>query len=678
MKLAKDSSCQSPRQNNHFFKENIMQLPPRIAFGNLVCVATFMVVMLVGCSPNNNLSINTAIGTVVTGGKTSLAPLGSQHVTGQWVVDIPKTSSLNTNHDEPVGYNYTIDGVTSSFIQGEPLSPWPTSFSSHDDRMPAYWDFQWEHPDYCVNQIAPSYPLLPNPASYTDLVELPTSKWSFSGPAQPFICYVNSPANPDFVPTHVNPQFVFDDALPSTIQVSAFSPINAASSITNLRLFSMSLTNPANVTAESVASDGSSAIFPYPKSANGTALPAGPYITTITTDPAGEPQTTNGMEPIYIAHNDKSYTSAFGVDVAVPSETVTTIQFPGSQYGLCQSVPTVTTTQYGGSELPLVTLTSQGKLAVGSSSSTISVGQQPTVVIAYNSVPQYVQESGPCGTSYIASYSGAQSALVVNTGSNSVSLVNIGQYNYPSGTISVGTSPVAAVIAPGGNMAYIANYGSGTISEVSLQNVQATRTLSVGPHPTTVAFDTNGVLWVGGQGYMKLISRINWAVSSTFPLDGTVTGMSYDMSQGQFVATILKNGTSSSPSNGRTMSSAIAFSKSGAVSYSTTSQISVTNGNTTSNSIAADTSAYAQSSLAPYLAFPGQTAFTPPIYTSKDGDLIASANGNTFTVSVLSTGKVLVGGTTPYPIRGIALTSTMLYMTMPESNSLVTLPLQLP
>ncbi len=459
----------------------------------------------------------------------------------------------------------------------------------------------------------------------------------------------------------MSPQFVLDDALPSTIRVHAFSPINAAVSITNLRLFSMSLTNPANVTALSVASDGSSATFPYPMASNGGALPAGPYITTITTDPPGENQTTNGMEPIYIAHDDTSYTSAFGVDVAIPTETVVTVLYkqevlplgmPGGTH-LPPCVPTTTISTYGGSSLPLVTLPRLGELAVGSSSNVIPVGSYPTAVIAYNGqIVTSRRTLDGCETgSVTVTYSGAQSALVVNTGSNNVSLVNIGQYTYPTGTVAVGSRPISAVINPAGTMAYIANYGSGTISEISLQSVQVTRTLNVMPHPTSVAFDLNGNLWVGEQGYLQLIDLTDWNVWATFPVDGTVTGMSYDQAQGEFVATVLKNGVATSPISGITLNTAVAFAPAGGVSYSTTSLVNVATGNTSTSTIAADSAPYAQSPLAALLAFPGQTAFNPPIYTSSSGDLIATANGDTFTVSVLSTGNVLISGSTSYPIR---------------------------
>jgi len=653
------------------------------SFRKMVPVLLSFVVYLIGCDTvvNNDLQVNTSIGKVVTGGSVQ-APLGSQPIAGQWVADIPTSSSVNTVGVAPVGAVYDFTDVTSDYnsvtrwaaaVSGE----WPTHLIVSNMRMPAYWDFEWEHPSYCIDTDTSPYSLLPNPAEYTDLVELPTTDvgWTPANPQRDFRCFQNSPANPDFVPSEVTPQFVLDDALPSTIQVHAFSTITAAASITNLRLFSMSLTNPANVAAESVASDGSSAIFPYPKASSGAALPAGPYITTITTDPVGGAQTTNGMEPIYIAHDDTSYPSAFGVDVAIPQETVTTIDLHGN----CYKTPTVTNKVYGGSSLPLVTLPTSGKLAVGSSSKTISVGDYPTAVITYNdhevSSTKFIDN---CGSQIITTYTGAQSALVVNTGSNNISLVNIGQYSYPTGTVAVGISPVAAAINPAGTLAYIANYGSGTISEVNLANVAVTRTLSVGTHPTAVSFDTNKNLWVGGQGYLQLIDTTNWATSSTFPIDGTLTGMSYDKAQGVFVGAVLKNGNVSSHSNRSTFKSEVAFSQSGNVSYSTTDLVFVANGSTSTSSVVADSAPYARSSIASILAYPGQTAFNPPIYTSSNGDMIAAANGNTFTVSVLSTGKVLVSGTTPYAIRGVKLTSTMLYLTMPESNSLVTLPMQLP
>jgi YVTN family beta-propeller protein len=547
--------------------------------------------------------VYTAFAHNVSGGGVVVAPLGGQHVAGQWVQDIQKGDPQNINNVSPMGSLKIIDGFTD-----------PTSalLLENNTRMPASWNFQFQNPGGCIDQDSGQYEPLPstynvgvalNPTigSYAVTFGTKKSDWNITPQSTQnvleFNCFDNTPANPDFVPSDVNPQFVLDDQLPATIQVHAFAPINAASSITSLHLYSTSFSNPANVTAQSVASDGSSAVFPYPKAANGAALPAGAYITTITTDPAGGNQTTNGMEPIYIAHDDTSFPSAFGVDIAIPSETIQTITWlPGNQHGPCAGGATSSTSQYGGSSLPLVTLPALGQLAVGSASRTISVGANPTVVLAYNSQTMGSTQYGPCGPTSVVSYSGAQSALVVNTGSNSVSLVNIGQYNYPTGTISVGTSPVAAAINPTGTLAYIANWGSGTLSEINLSNVQVTRTLNVMAHPTSVVFDSAGNLFVGGQGSVQSVNLSNWSVSNTIPIDGTVTGMSYDQSQNGFISTVLRNGTISSPSNGKTMSAAIAYNRGGGVSYSATSLVNAATGSTSTSTISADSAPYAQSS----------------------------------------------------------------------------------
>lgn len=631
------------------------------------------VLMFSGCQKtNNNLEITTGLGKYLSGGSTAVAPLSAQQITGSWDSDMPVGDPNNTVDLAPFGDVYNFNVVTNP------------NYIVDDARMPAYWDFSW----YVSGQTcySPNYPYaqLTSPQYYPEQVVLPTvyywplqQLWNgvvggTPNPKEPFVCWTNTPNNPDFVSSDVSPQFALDNALPASIQVHAFQPISAAASDTQLNVYNMAFANPATLTAESVASDGSSATFPYPKG-----LSAGAYITTITTG-TGTSATTNGFEPFYLAHNDTTWETAFGVDVAIPTETVQTLQWIGDQNGPCAGGATVSTTKYGGSTLPLVTLVSQGKLAVGSSSNTIEVGKTPTVVIAYNSTAQTVQQNGPCGPTYVANYSGAQSALVVNTGSNSISLVNIGEYSYPSGTISVGNSPVAAVINPAGTMAYIANYGSGTISEINLANVQVTRTLSVSPYPTAISFDSSGNLWVGGQGFLDEVSVSNWNVQTSYGVDGTITGMQYDAAQGGFVAEVLKNGSATQPVSGITKNAEVAFSKTTNTSYSTTSLLNTATGVAIGSSATGDNAPYTSSSIASLLAFPGQTAFQPPIYTSSAGDYVAAANGNSFTVSILSSGKVLLSGSTPYPIRGVKLTSTNLYLTMPESNSLVTLPIQLP
>lgn len=553
--------------------------------------------------------------------------------------------------------------------------------------MPAYWDFQWDIiGQTCYSEITP-YKQLQSPVNYDNVVVLPVTTMWLGGwiydkvtgtdphPQVDFICYINTPANPDFIYSNVSPQFALDTGLPSTMQVRAFAPINAAASATHLNVYSTSLALSKQMTAQSVSSDGGSAVFPYP-----TGLASGAYITTITTG-SGTSATTNGFEPIYIAHNDTSFTSAFGVVAANPTETIQVHQV-ADVYGdgTCAGFSYDSSSVVGGTQFPIVTMPTLGEVALGSMSKVASVGLNPTAIVLYNDQGSYdIAFTGVCDSFQSFTYSGAQSALVVNTGSNSVSLLNIGQDNSrPTGIISVGTLPVAAVVNADETLAYVANYGSASVSEIDLTNAHLSRTLSVNTHPTSVSFDANGVLWVGGQGYLQSINTRTWTISNTIAIDGTATGLSYDKSQGVFVVPLLKNGSAASPSSGITMNSAIAFSQLSGASYSTTSIVNSATGSSATSSIASDADPYEQSSLVTRLAYPGQTAFNPPIYTSGDGDLFAVANGNTFTVSTLSTGKVLLTGTLQYPIRGVYLTPTKLYFTMPESNSLITLPIQLP
>ena len=162
--------------------------------------------------------------------------------------------------------------------------------------------------------------------------------------------------------------------------------------------------------------------------------------------------------------------------------------------------------------------------------------------------------------------------------------------------------------------------------------------------------------------------------------------MNYDTQKGVLVQTMLQNGNSASVAaggttgEGTTGSNPIVFNTTPGLSYSTQNTFSVAtlaSATSTSSTVMGDNAAYAQSSIAPYLAFPGQLAFVPPIYSATNGDMTATVNGTSFTVSIVGTGEVLIQGTLPYPARSVALSSTAVYFTMPESNSLVSLPISI-
>lgn len=542
--------------------------------------------------------------------------------------------------------------------------------------MPAEWTLTWENnPPVCVDQNDITQDLSVPWVQAFDLEPLSSSNNSVQ-----FTCYLNDPTHPDFNSGNVSPQFALDDALPASLWVASFAPIPSGGT-TTLNVYDTSLNNVATMPAISISQGGTGATFSYPSGGASAPLPAGAYITAITNQIGTNPTTINGMEPFYIGHNDTSFTGAYGVAVANPGETYRIVSFEVEGGHLC-GTEKISTGTVGGTTIPLVTLLTQSALAIGTASKTVAVGASPTVVVAFHNVtttvstPAEICGNYGAGTTY--TYTGAQSALVVNTGSNSVSIVDVGQESLPTGTVAVGNQPVAAVINSAETMAYVANYADGTVSEINLNTVAATRTLSVMSHPAALAFDSSGNLWVGGQGAVAQVSIPNWSVTSSFSVDGTVNSMSYDAASGVLVQTILQNGSASNRSDGSTMSAHVSYSAAPQVSYSVQNLFNTSTGASSPAQTVGDNAPYSQSSVSPYIAFPAQVVSNPPVYTSSNGDLTATVVGTSFTVSVVGTGKTLIQGTLPYPARGIALAPAMLYFTMPDTNSLVSLPISVP
>ena len=601
---------------------------------------------------NNNLIVQTleqkTFGPFV---QTSFAP------------SIPVSGAIDSNQS---GYSGAV-GSTAAFSGTTAATNASVEF--YGISMPAAWDITYNYPVYCLISASPLVeekspmvvtPLYPGTSSST--------------PTAPYTC-VYGPSN-GVIPylSLATPQVALDTAMPTTLQLRGDLTIASPVSSTSLSVYNTSLASVATAPAMSIAPDGSSALFPYPTNGN-SSLPPGGYVGVITAAPPGGSPSFYGAQPFFIAHNDTSYLSAFGVDAAMPVGesvvTCTAAYYAGRCAGqrICQH-----TISGGGSPYPIVTLLTQSSVAIGSSSTTIQVGSDPTVILGYNN-KQYASSSNyTCGSTTVDT-TGTQSALVVNTGSNSVSLLSIGNQNTPSGTVPVGQAPVAAAITTDNTHAYIANYGSGTVSEIDLANVLVSRTIGVMPQPASLVLDTNGNLWIGGQGYLDEVNLASWTVVSSTAVDGTINGLSLASNGGALVESILQNGDLSARNPGGTLTAEIAFGTSSGLSYATTSTMTIGTGAITAGTLAADNSVYAASPMASYLAFPAEVAAAsmPISYTS--GDMVAVASGTNYQVSQLSTGTVFLAGTMPYTIRGIAMNDGMVFITMPESNSVVSIPI---
>jgi hypothetical protein len=634
----------------------------------LVGASLMAVVVTTGCGSffvsthlNNNLDVRTDVAKHTLMGDM-FSPFPQIRVTGQFNSDISSPSTT------PFGSKSAWDVTTVQTSLGAIVT-------ASNVYMPAKWDvYQYFPPNFCASQASLTLSYLSVPVHDTPtFTPGPDSAHDAQYTAA---CYINPPGSFGIVSGPVNPQVVLDTAFPSTITVNPDYAPNTSAAATHLRVFDTSLNSISTVTATYIDSSGATS-YPFPTTSTGANLPPGAYAVVTTGDPSGLPQQTFGLDAFFVAHNDTSYTGAFGV-AAIPSGT----QSSWSNYiadpygdGTCVGSATYWSEDDASPAFALVTLVTQGKLAVGSSSTLVTVGTSPTVVIPFNQGGFDYEHDGPCN-SWGSSSDAYQSALVVNTGSNSITIVPIGTYYYPSGTVSVGTSPVAAAIYAG--KAYVANYGGGTISEVDLTSLTVTRTLTVMSHPTSVTFDTSNNLWVGGQGAIDKISLSGWSISSTTSVDGTVQNMAYSPQSGALVQTLLQNGSPTALSRGATMAAAVSYSSSSGQSYSAPNVFNVSSLTSSTGSFGGDNSSYNASSAVSYLAFPGQIAGAPPVISAASGDITASVTGTSFKIMRISDGAVAVSGTLPYPVRSVAMDSGHVYFTMPESSSLVTMPIIMP
>jgi len=84
-----------------------------------------------------------------------------------------------------------------------------------------------------------------------------------------------------------------------------------------------------------------------------------------------------------------------------------------------------------------------------------------------------------------------KTAYVANFGSNSVSPIDTAT-NKAGPAIAVGSQPYALAMVPHHRSMYVVNYGSGTVTPVSTATNKAGRAVRVGTDPESIAFTANG------------------------------------------------------------------------------------------------------------------------------------------------------------------------------------------
>lgn len=453
---------------------------------------------------------------------------------------------------------------------------------------------------------------------------------------------------PDSILTRLDTHFARTGQLPPT--VTFITPgLTSTYGFPRLLVYDSGGNMVGKSTAVSVATDGSNATFPFPRTSSGTNLTSGMYMFAVQNFGA------NGSYKIpdathFTVGQDSSMNSPYGVDaINITVETVS-----------CSEIRCFNSTR--ALTQPLVTLYNTNQLSYGGSS--IAVGSRPVMVKAFRNAEVVTSDD-----TFTSTATGPSLALVVNQGSDNVSVVDLNRLAVTN-TVAVGSQPIALAIKPDETKAYVANYGSGSITEVDLATFQAGRTIQLGNAPMSMAIDPAGIaVWVGGQGYLSKVDLSSFTVISSVAVNGAVTSLAASTKQNELVFSVIGN---TSASSSQTYSAGNASTS----TYSVT-ELSLSTMTATGSYNPASSGSYATYSMNGTLPNPAANPGATQISQQWNNGMGISATPTGFVIYDLTNHAEIMRGTTSTPIRGIASDpkNWFVYLTLPDSNDLITIPL---
>jgi len=417
--------------------------------------------------------------------------------------------------------------------------------------------------------------------------------------------------------------------------------------------------NQPQFVSSSVSPNGTSATFPFPTLHDGSALPPGFYTFNLWNQSSPGKYADVGMGMFSVGSNDKTHTTPYGVDSADITVWGQSCYYDDTQGYVCYPYGPGTTPAY------LITLSSTGQVNFSQNdTAVINVGSQPTAIKGYRSTTVCIT-TDPYGGNQCTQE--PPNAIVTNFGSNTVSILDLVN-NAVLNTISVGTQPIAVALnnpnPASATKAYVANYGSSSVSEIDLSANTQSRVAGVGARPEALALDPNGsALWVGGLNYIYKISLSNLSVIQSFSVSGQVTSLAISGGQNSLVYTTV------STSGGSTNFQAQQASLSNFAVQGTYAQYTMSS-----------SSYYAEAitSGGPAPGAPGWLMSANALVSANYGNSIVVVGTPTgFAVLDLIRQITLFQGSTPTAVRGIASDPAqgVAYLTAPDSNSLITVPL---
>lgn len=452
---------------------------------------------------------------------------------------------------------------------------------------------------------------------------------------------------PAFALPGADNHFATTDQLPPTVTVNG-SGLSSTYGWPELFVYDGRANIVGNAIATSVATDGSSATFPFPRTTSGGSLSSDTYMFAVKnfTDSSGRFRFPTAT--YFSLGGTTGLAGAFGVDAA----DITTYVWQCTPDERMRCVPGSTTSQTVTSPIPMVTQYYAN--LVSYDGHTMPTGSQPVAIKKYGSITLTLENE----PTFIHRKTVPKNAVVVNSGSNSVTILDLVNYSTVA-TIGVGVQPLGVTVNAGAMKAYVANYGSGTLSEVDLSALNVSRTANVGTGAQSVAMDPGGsAVWVGGSGYLKKVDLTTFTMVATISVNGSVSSLAASNQQNELVYTLVDGCCSGSSS-------------------AAVKELSLSSFATTGTYASMSANPYAAYTMNGSLATPSAIPDATQVSVQWGNGLGASATPTGFVVYDLVSHREIMSGSTSTPVRGIASnpSNTVVYFTVPDSNKYITVPL---
>ena len=627
--------------------------------GTFILLLFAVILISSGCGPSTSGTQGIAIAAQSCMGDPSTVNSPTPTcLPGSKLMVIPHTPVWGTyisDEYDTSGNDLAQGSVTYFGSSSQPLTtPASGALVISNARASAYWNLFFLSPYWCG---------VPNfegggdwSGTYWDEYELqntPVPNYYSNNLAATWNCIDYGP----FLPAST--RFAILGSLPGTLTLGSEVPFATTYGMPLLYVYSGNGSLVATETATSVSSNGAQATFPFPS----TLAQAGYSLAVINQIGGTIQYQTVGTNLLSIASSQTIAGTPFGVAAGGLTTTTTEITEQGLKF-----VVGPATTSY--SAFPVVSLYSSNQVLIGSIP--VNIGANPTAVGPYAgpSVEQVnvVQLGYNLSEQITTTISGTTRAVVANSGSNSISVLDIVNkvllFN-----VAVGNQPVALAVSSDGSTAYVANYTDSTVTQVNLNSGTATATIAVGGHPTSVALTAAGALWVGGVGFLTQMTTQPMTVVATEPVRGkTIIALGFSDSVNQLVATTVN--TSGNVYVDEINPSTV---KTGAT-YAPLASTMVSSVGTHlvhSAAVQAFTATLASANL-----INTNQAGAPPLVV-QDGWAVVTATPTGFTITDLSGQIVLISEKTPSPVTAIAVDSKLnvACLVMPDSNTLLTVPL---